>query len=172
MIPIAPHITAFLRDRLPGQRGASAHACDSYAYSLQLLFEFASQRFGMAPSALSLEQIDAPLVMDLLLQKYGNPQQGEVLMLAYVRARSGGGLTHGLADQRAIDWHRRGTAMHEVLCASTAGDGRTNPLGDDGCRPRRGLKTPQCPQVLEERGIPTRRREILMMLDEGSRLQW
>jgi site-specific recombinase XerD len=33
---------------------------------LQLLFEFASQRFGMAPSALSLEQIDAPLVMDLL----------------------------------------------------------------------------------------------------------
>jgi len=66
MTPIAPHITAFLRDRLPRQRGASAHTCESYAYSLQLLFEFASQRFGMAPSALSLEQIDAPLVMDLL----------------------------------------------------------------------------------------------------------
>ena len=39
------------------------------------------------------------------------------------------------ADQRAIDRHRRGTAMHEVLCASTAGDGRADPLGDDGCRP-------------------------------------
>jgi hypothetical protein len=62
--------------------------------------------------------------------------------------------------------------MHEVLCARTAGDGRADPLGDDGCRPRRGLKTPQRSQVLEERGIPTRRREIRMMLDEGIRLQW
>jgi integrase/recombinase XerD len=38
----------------------------NFRYSLQLLFEFASQRFGIAPSALSLEQIDAPLVMDWL----------------------------------------------------------------------------------------------------------
>jgi integrase/recombinase XerD len=66
MTPIAPHISAFLRERLPLQRGASAHTCTSYAYSFQLLFMFASHRFGVTPSELSLEQIDAPLVMDFL----------------------------------------------------------------------------------------------------------
>jgi integrase/recombinase XerD len=66
MTPIAPHISAFLRERLPHQRGASAHTCASYAYSFQLLFEFASRRFGVTPSALVLEQIDALLVMDFL----------------------------------------------------------------------------------------------------------
>ena len=66
MTPIAPHISAFLRERLPHQRGASAHTCTSYAYSFQLLFEFASRRFGVTPSALALEQIDALLVMDFL----------------------------------------------------------------------------------------------------------
>jgi integrase/recombinase XerD len=66
MIAIAPHISAFLRERLPLQRGASVHTCDSYACSFLLLFEFASRRFGVTPSALSLEHIDAALVMDFL----------------------------------------------------------------------------------------------------------
>ena len=43
MTPIAPHITAFLREHLMEQRGASEHTRDSYAYSFQLLFGFASQ---------------------------------------------------------------------------------------------------------------------------------
>lgn len=66
MTAIAPHISAFLRDRLPNQRGASAHTCESYAYSFQLLFAFASRRFGITPSGLALEHIDAPLGMDFL----------------------------------------------------------------------------------------------------------
>ena len=33
MTPVAPHITAFLRERLPLQRGASEHTSDSYAYA-------------------------------------------------------------------------------------------------------------------------------------------
>jgi site-specific recombinase XerD len=66
MTPIAPHISAFLRERLPHQRGASPHTCESYAYSFQLLFEFASRRFSLRPSELTLEQIDAQLVMDFL----------------------------------------------------------------------------------------------------------
>ena len=37
MTPLAPHITAFLRERLPLQRGASVHTCTSYAYTFQLL---------------------------------------------------------------------------------------------------------------------------------------
>jgi integrase/recombinase XerD len=31
MTPIAPHITAFLRERLPIEREASEHTCNSYA---------------------------------------------------------------------------------------------------------------------------------------------
>ena len=66
MTPIAPHITAFLRERLPLQRGASPHTCESYAYAFQLLFGFASARFKVTPSQLALEQIDSSLVMDFL----------------------------------------------------------------------------------------------------------
>ena len=66
MTPIAPHITAFLRERLPVERRASAHTCDTYAYAYRLLFEFASQRLGSRPSELQLEHIDAPLVMAFL----------------------------------------------------------------------------------------------------------
>ena len=66
MTPIAPHITAFLRERLPIQRGASPNTCESYAYTFQLLFEFASARFKVTPSKLCIEQIDSILVMDFL----------------------------------------------------------------------------------------------------------
>ena len=66
MTPIAPHMSAFLRERLPLQRGASEHTCDSYAYAFQLLFQFASARLQLTPSALSLEQLDAPLIMEFL----------------------------------------------------------------------------------------------------------
>ena len=66
MTPIAPHISAFLREHLPRQKGASVQTCESYAYSFQLLFTFASRRLKVSPSALYLEQIDAPLVMDFL----------------------------------------------------------------------------------------------------------
>lgn len=66
MTPIAPHITAFLREQLPRHRGASQHTCDAYAYAFKLLFEYASTRFSVPPSLLALEQIDAPLIMDFL----------------------------------------------------------------------------------------------------------
>jgi site-specific recombinase XerD len=62
MNAIAPHIEAFLREHLSHQRGASQYTCDSYAYSFQLLFEFAARRFKAAPSALKLEQLDAELI--------------------------------------------------------------------------------------------------------------
>ena len=62
MTAIAPHIEAFLREHLGQHRGASQHTCDSYAYSFQLLFEFAARRFGVGPSQLKLEQLDAELI--------------------------------------------------------------------------------------------------------------
>jgi len=59
-------MSAFLRERLPLQRGASECTCESDAYAFQLLFQFASKRLQVTPSALALEQIDAPLIMDFL----------------------------------------------------------------------------------------------------------
>jgi len=75
MTPIAPEITAFLRQRLAIERGASPNTCDSYAYAFQLLFAFASRRLRVAPSDLQLEQLDAALVLsflDHLRTKRGN----------------------------------------------------------------------------------------------------
>jgi site-specific recombinase XerD len=71
MIPIAPHITAFLQKRLAVERRASPHTCDTYAYAFQLLFAFMSHKLGVAPADLALEQLDAPLVLEFLdsLQK-------------------------------------------------------------------------------------------------------
>jgi integrase/recombinase XerD len=66
MTPIASPITAFFRERLPLQLGASPHTCESYAYTFQLLLEFASDRLKVTPSKLHLEQVDAVLVMDFL----------------------------------------------------------------------------------------------------------
>jgi len=66
MSSLAPHIEAFLREHLPRHRAASAHTCDSYAYSFQSLFEFAARRLKTVPSALMLEQLDAPLIAAFL----------------------------------------------------------------------------------------------------------
>ena len=66
MTPIVPHITAFLRERLPLQHEASHHTCESYAYAFQLLFGFARARFKVTPSQLALEQIESSLVTDFL----------------------------------------------------------------------------------------------------------
>ena len=63
MTPIAPHITAFLQQRLPLERGASENTCESYAYAFKLLLEFASRRLKTQPSQLFLEQIDAPMIL-------------------------------------------------------------------------------------------------------------
>ena len=64
--PLAPHITAFFQQRLPIERRASENTRDSYAYAFQLLLTFASKRVKVVPSQLSVEQIDAPLVLDFL----------------------------------------------------------------------------------------------------------
>ena len=86
MTPIAPHMSAFLRERLPLQRGASDHTCDSYAYAFQLLFQFASKRLQTTPSALALEQIDAPLIMEFLYsletERHNSPRTRNARLVA------------------------------------------------------------------------------------------
>jgi integrase/recombinase XerD len=86
MTPVAPHITAFLRERLPLQRGASEHTSDSYAYAFQLLFQFASDRLGVTPSALCVEQLDASFVMDFLqhleTERHNSPRTRNARLVA------------------------------------------------------------------------------------------
>lgn len=89
MTAIAPHITAFLRERLPVQRGASQHTCQSYAYAFQLLFHYASERSNMTPSELELEQLDAPMIMAFLEQletKRGNAASTRNVRLAAIKS--------------------------------------------------------------------------------------
>ena len=66
MTSLAPLITGFLRDYMPRQRGYSPHSCETYALSFKLLFEFAARRTKTKPSELSIEQLDAALIMDFL----------------------------------------------------------------------------------------------------------
>lgn len=66
MIPLAPHLEAFFRTYLARDRACSRHTCETYAHAFQLLLSFAATRHKIAPSALLLEQLDAPLVLDFL----------------------------------------------------------------------------------------------------------
>jgi integrase/recombinase XerD len=66
MTLLAPHLTTFLRERLPRERRASEHTIDAYAYAFQLLLTFAAKRLSTRPSALEVEQLDASLLLDFL----------------------------------------------------------------------------------------------------------
>ena len=68
MTLLAPHIAAFLQQRLPIERRASPNTCDSYAHAFKLLLEYASDCVKLPPSQLQLEleQLDAPLIVNFL----------------------------------------------------------------------------------------------------------
>ena len=68
MTNFANHLSIFLREYLPGDRGASQHTCDTYAYTFQLLVCFAARRAKIKPSQLTLEFINVSLI--LILQIY------------------------------------------------------------------------------------------------------
>ena len=66
MISLSRHLFAYLHVHLPQDRQASRHTCDAYAYTFQLLICFASEKLKIIPSSLSLEQLDAPLILAFL----------------------------------------------------------------------------------------------------------
>lgn len=85
----APHITAFLQERLPLQRAASEYTCDSYAYTFQLMFQFAAERLHVTPSALYIEQLDASLLIEFLQYletKRGNSPRMRNARLAAIKS--------------------------------------------------------------------------------------
>jgi site-specific recombinase XerD len=84
MSPLAPHITAFLRERLTCENTRAA-----YAYAFQLLFAFAFGRLGVAPSDLQIEHLDAPLVLaflDHIQHERGNGARTRNTRLAAIRS--------------------------------------------------------------------------------------
>lgn len=89
MTPIAPLITAFLREHMPRQRGYSAHSCEAYATCFRLLLTFAADRLKTRPSRLTLEAIDAAMVLAFLAhieQDRGNSAATRNLRLAAIKA--------------------------------------------------------------------------------------
>lgn len=66
MTALAPHLSSYLLEYLPRDRGASRHTTDSYAYSFQLLVSYATRRLKVRPSELALEQLSTELILDFL----------------------------------------------------------------------------------------------------------
>ena len=63
---LARPLAAFLRDHLPGERGASPHTVASYAASFKLLAVFAAERHGVRPCQLQLGQLDTTTLLAFL----------------------------------------------------------------------------------------------------------
>ncbi len=66
MNALSQYLCSFLQEHLARDRQASRHTCDSYAYTFQLLVCFASRVLKKQPSSLSLEELDAPLILSFL----------------------------------------------------------------------------------------------------------
>ena len=66
MTDLAPHLSVYLLEHLPRNRGASRHTINSYAYSFQLLIGYAAKRLRVRPSEIQIEKLDAELILDFL----------------------------------------------------------------------------------------------------------
>ena len=89
MTLIASHITAFLQQHLPVERGATENTCESYAYAFKLFFQYASNCLKVTPSKLHLEQLDASLIvnfLDYLETKRGNGANSRNSRLAAIKS--------------------------------------------------------------------------------------
>jgi len=60
MTALAPLVTAFFRQHLAVEKGVSKNTLASYSYAFKFLCGYVSGRLGKPPSALSLEELDAP----------------------------------------------------------------------------------------------------------------
>ncbi len=67
MTSLARHVSAFVFEHLPRDKGASPHTVEAYSQALSLLLRFAAVRLNLRqPSRLALEQIDADLILAFL----------------------------------------------------------------------------------------------------------
>jgi site-specific recombinase XerD len=66
MTALAPTLQAFFTDRLLRQRQASPATVASYRDTFRLLLRFVADRTGRAPSAIGIEDLDAPMITAFL----------------------------------------------------------------------------------------------------------
>ena len=59
-------VQEFFHRRLLAERGVSAHTIASYRDTFELLLRYAEQHTGRPPSALTLDDLDAAIVLDFL----------------------------------------------------------------------------------------------------------
>jgi site-specific recombinase XerD len=89
MSMLAPTLQAFFTERLIGQRRASPHTVAAYRDTFRLLLAFAEDRTGRSPSALLIEEVDAPLVgsfLDYLETERGNSVRTRNARLAAIHS--------------------------------------------------------------------------------------
>lgn len=92
MTALAPHLTAFLYDHLPRERGASMHTCETYAYGFKLWIAFAARRLKIKPSQLAVEHLDAQMTIAFLEhieRERGNSARTRNARLAAIKALFG-----------------------------------------------------------------------------------
>jgi site-specific recombinase XerD len=65
-LSLAPLLERFFTQRLMQQRQASPHTISSYRDTFRLLLKFAQQRLHTSPALLTLETIDAPVIVAFL----------------------------------------------------------------------------------------------------------
>ena len=86
---LARLLEAFFTDRLMRQRKASPHTIASYRDTFRLLLCFAERRLKREPSALNLEDLDAPIIgafLDDLERERGNSARSRNVRLAAIHS--------------------------------------------------------------------------------------
>lgn len=79
----------FFQRRLVAERDVSAHTIASYRDTFALLLRYAAERTGRTPSALTLDDLDAPLILDFLDHletERGNSARTRNLRLTAIRS--------------------------------------------------------------------------------------
>jgi integrase/recombinase XerD len=92
MSALAPTLQAFFTERLVRQRHASPHTIAAYRDTMRLLLEFAAKRTGRQPTALQIDDLDAPLIgafLDHLERERGNSARTRNARLAAIRSLFG-----------------------------------------------------------------------------------
>lgn len=89
MTPLAPHLSAFLREHLPRERGASQHTIATYAHCYRLLLTFVAERRKIKPSSIVLENLDAGVItafLDHLESRRSNSARSRNARLAAIHS--------------------------------------------------------------------------------------
>jgi site-specific recombinase XerD len=89
MTPLAPLVTTFFRNHLAVEKGVSKHTIASYSYAFKFLCRYVSDRLGKSPSALALEDLDAPMIrayLEYLERDCSNTSRTRNLRLTAIRS--------------------------------------------------------------------------------------